>query len=72
MKIHDIVQVTKPLHPFFPCLFVVDKIIGNWGVRAYAHVPGETGTRLLYARLANTDVEKVGEAPITADGAAEP
>lgn len=64
----DIVQITNPLHPWYPCLLVVDEV-KSWGVQAYVSIPRSNSNRDVgdaYNTLVSTDFEIVGVAQVVA------
>lgn len=63
MKKGDIIQITDPLHKWFPCLIVVDEV-KSFGVQGYAFAPTPEGAGQAYIRLERANYEEVGASVI--------
>jgi hypothetical protein len=65
----DVVQITNPDHPWFPCLLLVTEV-KSWGVQAGVLIPesnSENKIATAYNRLNFDEIEYVGRAPFQED-----
>lgn len=69
MRSGDIIQITDPADPWFPCLLIVSEV-KLWGVQAYALIPtcnhGRESPGRAYRRLKTNIFTLVGSAVIIA------
>jgi hypothetical protein len=59
----DIIQITRPDHPWFPSIAVVSEV-KSFGVQAFVFMPANDGTGEAYIRLSADDYEPVGAAAL--------